>query len=77
MFSDIISVDDIPLNFLEVNYVDDKRKDLMDAVDLVNHRMGRDAVFYASSGINKEWEMKRAKLSPGYTTRWSDLPKAK
>ncbi len=77
MFADIISVDDIPLNFIEVNYMDDKRHDLMDAVDLVNRRMGRDTLFYASSGIKKDWEMRRAKLSPCYTTRWADLPVAR
>ena len=77
MFADIVSEDDVPLNYLEVNYLDDKRKDLMGTVDHINHRLGRDTLFYASSGLQTEWQMKRAKLSPYYTTRWQDLPKVK
>jgi len=77
MFADIIAEDDVPLNYLETNYLDDKRKDLMGTVDHINRRLGRDTLFYASSGLKKEWEMRRAKLSPYYTTRWNDLPRVK
>lgn len=77
LFCDLIPAGDVPLNFLETNYLDDKRKILMDAIDKLNRRIGRDTVFYASSGVKKEWQMKRARLSPAYTTRWSDLPRVK
>lgn len=77
MFSEIVHKDDVPLSFLESNYLDDKRKTLMDTVDRVNRKSGRDTLFMASSGVQKEWQMKRARLSPAYTTRWSDLPRAK
>ena len=77
MFADLIDEKDVPLNFLEPNYLDDKRKKLIDAIDKLNRVWGRDTVFFASSGIKKDWEMKRAKLSPFYTTRWQDLPKVK
>lgn len=77
MFADIMDEDDVPLNLIETNYLDDGRKALIDAIDRLNRRCGRDTVFYASCGVKKEWEMKRAKLSPLYTTRWSDLPRIK
>jgi len=77
MFSEIMSEDDVPLNFIETNYLDDRRKGLMDAIDKINRRCGRDTVFVASAGIKKDWQMRRAKLSPAYTTRWSDLKKIK
>lgn len=77
MFADIMDENDVPLNLIETSYLDDGRKALIDAIDRINSRCGRDTVFYASSGIKKEWEMKRAKLSPSYTTRWSDLPRVK
>lgn len=77
MFADLIDEKDVPLNFLEPNYLDDKRKKLIDSIDKLNRVWGRDTVFFASSGIKKDWEMKRAKLSPFYTTRWQDLPKVK
>ena len=77
MFADIMSEADVPLSFIEECYLDDKRKQLMDIVDKLNRKHGQDTLFYASSGIKKDWQMRRAKLSPFYTTRWSDLPKVK
>jgi len=77
MLADIIKEEDVPLTFMAENYLDDKRKILMDVIDTVNKYLGQDTVFYASAGIQKDWEMKRAKLSPKYTTRWTDLPKVK
>lgn len=77
MLADIIREEDVPLSFLEPNYLDDKRRDLMKAIDRINHKHGRDSLFFASSGVKQEWQMKRARLSPHYTTRWSDIPKVK
>jgi DNA polymerase V len=77
MFSDIIPEEDVPLSLIETSYLDDRRKALTEAIDKLNKRNGRDTVFFASSGVKKEWEMKRARLSPAYTTRWKDLPRVK
>jgi DNA polymerase V len=77
MLTDIIHEADVPLTFMADNYLDDKRKILMEVIDAVNKYLGQDTVFYASAGIQKNWEMKRAKLSPRYTTRWTDVPKVK
>ncbi len=77
MLSDIIREEDVPLSFMETNYLDDRRKTLMTTMDKINKRTGQDTLFFASSGIKKDWEMKRAKLSPRYTTSWKDIPKVK
>lgn len=77
MLTDIMDEDDVPLSLIETNYLDDSRKALIDAIDRINRENGRDTVFFASSGVKKEWQMKRARLSPAYTTRWSGLPRAK
>ncbi len=77
MLADIISEKDVPLSFMEINYLDDKRKKLMETIDKLNKTFGQDTLFYASSGINKDWKMKRAKLSPHYTTHWKDIPRVK
>ena len=77
MFSGLISEDDVPLNLLETNYLDDRRHDLIQAVDRLNRKHGRDTVFFASSGTKRDWQMKRARLSPAYTTRWTDLIRTK
>ncbi len=54
---------------------DDKRdKPLMQALDRINDRWGRDTLRYASSGLRRGWSMKQQWKSPAYTTRWSELP---
>jgi len=53
-----------------------KETNLMEEVDGLNRRYGREAVRLASAGLERSWWMKQAKLSPHYTTRWSDLPLA-
>lgn len=46
---------------------------IMDAVDRVNTRWGRDTIKFAASGINGTWQMKREMCSPRYTTTWDEL----
>jgi DNA polymerase V len=77
MLTDIIQEEDVPLTFMADNYLDDHRKKLMETVDFVNRKMGQDTLFYASAGVRNDWEMKRAKLSPKYTTRWSEIPRVR
>ncbi|WP_075182052.1 translesion error-prone DNA polymerase V subunit UmuC [Pantoea sp. 1.19] len=49
---------------------------LMAAIDGVN-QSGKGKVWFAGQGINAGWAMKRERLSPAWTTRLSDLPRAK
>jgi DNA polymerase V len=77
MFADIMDENDVPMNLIERSYLDDGRKKLIEAIDLLNNAYGRDTVYYASCGTKKDWEMKRAKLTPYYTTRWKDIPRIK
>lgn len=49
---------------------------LMEVLDFVNRReKGR--LWFAGQGITRSWEMKRHRLSPAYTTRFSDLLRVK
>lgn len=49
---------------------------LMQVLDFVNRReKGR--LWFAGQGITRSWEMKRHRLSPAYTTRFSDLLRVK
>lgn len=52
----------------------DQQTALMEAMDQVNDRWGRDVVRYASSGLSRKWCMKQTRKSPAYTTKWQDLP---
>jgi DNA polymerase V len=46
---------------------------LMQTVDTINRRMGKDSVFLSGAGIRKDWRMKQGNKSPCYTTRWDEL----
>lgn len=47
---------------------------LMEALDRVNARWGRDTLFPASAGIARPWDMRQMHRSPRYTTSWTELP---
>lgn len=48
-------------------------KALMDAIDSINKRYGRDSIVFGSKGLHRHWRSRSQQLSPAYTTRWSDL----
>ncbi len=47
---------------------------LMQVMDLINTRYGRNSVYIAAEGVHKKWFMRQAYKSPAYTTRWEELP---
>ncbi len=52
----------------------------MTALDDLNHRYGRGTVLVASAGLagdKRVWSMKQQRRTPGYTTRWEDIPVAR
>lgn len=53
---------------------DARNKPLMQALDRINDRWGRDVLRYGSSGLAREWSMKQTRKSPAYTTSWAELP---
>ena len=46
---------------------------LMQALDAVNRRYGRDTLRPGGTGQRPDWSMRRAKLSPAYTTCFEEL----
>lgn len=50
---------------------------LMGVLDSINERYGRGSLRIAAEGVDKTWQMRRANLSPGYTTDWCGLPVVK
>ena len=53
---------------------DARNKPLMEALDRINDRWGRDTLRYGSSGLARGWRMKQSRKSPAYTTSWAELP---
>ena len=53
----------------------EKKRDLMRALDQVNDKYGRDTMRYAAQGPGDAfWHMRRDKMSGHMTTQWDDLP---
>ncbi|MBN2108471.1 MAG: Y-family DNA polymerase [Deltaproteobacteria bacterium] len=53
------------------------QKKIMQTLDALNQRYGRNTVQFASSGIDKRWKMLQSYRSPGFTTRWGEIPAVK
>ena len=50
---------------------------LMNAIESINSKYGRDTICLASEGLQKMWKMRSEMKSPAYTTRWGELPLVK
>jgi len=50
-----------------------KRGTLMKSVDSINDKMGRDKVRLAVQGFDRKWRLRQERLSPCYTTRFSEI----
>lgn len=49
----------------------------MRVMDEINRRMGKETITLAVSGVKKRWAMRRELKSPGYTSDWNEVPKAR
>ncbi len=49
------------------------RPALMQCMDNINLKYGRDSLKFASLGFQNKWAMRANAKSPNYTTRWSDI----
>jgi DNA polymerase V len=54
-----------------------RQSKLMAAMDHINQTMGRQTLFYASSGIRQAWRGASARRPPSYTTDWESLIQVK
>lgn len=50
------------------------KPELMQTIDKLNHRYGRDTVFVSAQGTEVKWGMRRDFLTPQYTTDWKNIP---
>ena len=56
---------------------DPKNSAVMRVMDGLNKRMGRGTVIQAATGLKRDWALRADYRSPHYTSRWTDLPKAR
>ncbi|MBK6594065.1 MAG: DUF4113 domain-containing protein [Burkholderiales bacterium] len=64
----------------ELDLKDDRSEDrtkLKGALNNLIQSFGRGTVLMASAGLagdRRQWSMKQERRTPGYTTRWADIP---
>lgn len=75
MLSDFYSQGTAQLTLFDTHPPHANSSALMHVMDKLN-TSGKGAVWFAGQGIQQPWAMKREMLSPAYTTRFTDLPRA-
>lgn len=50
-----------------------KRRRLLETVDFLNNRFGKDTIFYAATGVHHPWRARCDRRSSRYTTSWEEL----
>ena len=55
----------------------ERRLRLMEAVDRINRKHGRHTVRPLAIGLDREWEMRRGRVSGRYTTRLDEVLRVK
>ena len=74
ILQDIVSQKEVQASLFD-NINRPKRKSLMSSLDKINILIGHDAVRLASQGFQSRWRHKKEKMSPCYTTQFSDVLK--
>lgn len=70
--SDIIPEANIQTSLFD-NVNRDNQKKVMQVIDKLNSKMGKDKVRIAQQGFSRKWKLRQEKLSPCYTTKMSDI----
>ena len=74
LLGEICEKDKVQLSLFSENQ--DDNNDLMSVIDNINQG-GKGKIWFGGQRGQQDWFMRRAHLSPAYTTRWEDLPVAK
>ncbi len=73
----VVLTDLVPEHIQQANLFITPRRNsdtLLQALDRINHRWGKDTLQYAAAGLTKPWHHKQTMKSPSYTTNWRELP---
>ncbi|NKB18591.1 MAG: DUF4113 domain-containing protein [Pseudanabaena sp. CRU_2_10] len=74
--SELVPSEQIQANFFDRRDRERARK-LMQTIDEINLKMGKDAIKFAAEGMEQLWKLRSQYRSPKYTTCWDDLPMVK
>lgn len=74
MLGELVSTNEVQQDLFGANQVGTRTSELMNVLDAINKKMGRDSIKLASEGFKRPWKMKQGNKSPNYTTKWNDIP---
>ena len=77
IFSDLILEKNCPSHLFADEGEEEKNQALMEAVDEINQRFGRNTIRSGTFGFDHPWRMRRELLSKRFTTKWDELLKVK
>lgn len=72
ILSDFVDAQSRQLDMFGLSHISDKAN-LMEVIDHINDRMGKNTIRLASQGIKQSWTMRRENMSQNYTTDWDEL----
>ena len=76
MLSELVASHGVQTDLFSQAQSSSKSAALMNAMDSINSKMGKESIKLASEGFKRPWRMKQGNKSPGYTTKWCDIPVA-
>lgn len=77
LLSELMPAQGIQTDLFSKSQTSHKSEGLMTAIDKINRKMGKESVKLASEGFKRPWKMRQENKSPGYTTKWEDIPAVK
>ncbi len=73
MLGELVPANGIQTDLFSQQAAHPKSSSLMQTLDQVNRKMGRESLKLASEGFTRPWKMKQGNKSPNYTTRWEEI----
>jgi len=71
VLTDLVHKDQVQESIFYKRRLNDEK--ISESIDVINKTFGPDTIRYAVQGRGSSWSIKREKLSPNYTTKWSDF----
>ncbi len=77
MLRELVPVQGVQTDLFSQVQVSPKSTKLMQTMDGINKKMGKESIKLASEGFTRPWKMKQENKSPCYTTKWEELVNVK
>lgn len=73
MLSELVPAQGIQTDLFSHVQTSPKSASLMDTMDRINKKMGKESIKLASEGFKRPWKMRQENKSPSYTSNWEEL----